>query len=367
MNIFDDIFSLDSDSSFDEDVANTVGDMLPQCNITTDSEENNIKDEIYEFVISRDIEFDVYTEKSIFDSIKNKLLKTKIENIQKAYIVSQIFMLKKRFMKNKVNSKFFSPEDINMVDRLSIKYEKDFRKIYSKASETDKKIFNKSKPEIDNIIKDEFRKVEMKNNLSSEIDTKVNIEETYDFNISDDINLSTLFEAAEISDKMRPIISLLNRKGYKTRYSSPGYSNEIAKNDRNKDGVRNGKLYTTARIMFAEPYKFPKPPKYWIFRQVDKVDYLDVDEKWFNPEGKDNPKEAWKKWQDKYMSSLEKWVNDLDYKTDSNDGQTDINDYDDDEKISVRNHTNVNESSLDSMYESMIDELFLDMDIDSFF
>ena len=146
-------------------------------------------------------------------------------------------------------------------------------------------------------------------------------------------------EAANIGEKMRPIISLLNTKGYRTKYSSPGYYKERRKEDRNKDGVYNGKLYTTARIMFEEPYKFPEAPKYWKFRQVDGVDYLDVEEKWFNPENEADPDKAWSEWQDKYLDSMMKWVEALDYKTDSDNGKNDKNDIDDDESINTRHHT----------------------------
>lgn len=148
------------------------------------------------------------------------------------------------------------------------------------------------------------------------------------------------FEAANVGEKMRPIIALLNTKGYRTKYSSPGYHKERRKEDVNKDGVYNGKLYTTGRIMFEEPYKFPPAPKYWKFRQVDGKDYLDVEEKWFNPKGEKNPDEAWTEWQEKYLASMMKWVKDLDYKTDADNGGNDKNDIDNDESINVRHHTN---------------------------
>lgn len=123
---------------------------------------------------------------------------------------------------------------------------------------------------------------------------------------------STLFtEAADIAGEMKPIIEALNNKGYKTKYSSPGYSKSRSKDDVKRDGAKNGKLYSTARIMFDGDYNFPPAPDGWEWRQVDKKDYLDVKEKTFNDESGESPDAQFAEWKEDYMSSLKAWVAEL--------------------------------------------------------
>lgn len=116
-------------------------------------------------------------------------------------------------------------------------------------------------------------------------------------------------EKANMDDDIRPIIKSLNAKGYKTKYSSSGHPGIISKNDRDSDKVKSGRLYIDARIMFDGNYKFPEAPKWWVWRQVDGNDYLDVKEIYLK-DG-ESPSQAKRNWKSKYMGTLRTWVEDL--------------------------------------------------------
>lgn len=123
-------------------------------------------------------------------------------------------------------------------------------------------------------------------------------------------NSKTVTEAANMEDEIRPIVSTLNKKGYKVKYSSPGHIKLRKKEDKEPDGVYRGKLYSDARIMFDGKYKLPDAPKYWYFRNVDDCDYLDIEPITYNDKD-GTPDEAFAKWKDSYMASLKDWVNNL--------------------------------------------------------
>ena len=123
-------------------------------------------------------------------------------------------------------------------------------------------------------------------------------------------NSKTVTEAANMEDEIRPIVSNLNKKGYKVKYSSPGHIKLRKKEDKEPDGVYKGKLYSDARIMFDGKYKLPDAPKYWYFRNVDGCDYLDIEPITYNDKD-GTPDEAFAKWKDNYMASLKDWVNNL--------------------------------------------------------
>lgn len=118
--------------------------------------------------------------------------------------------------------------------------------------------------------------------------------------------LDLIVEAKKPDDGMMPILSKLHEKGYKTKYSCTGHKDSGTK-DRNDDGIVNGKLSSAARIMFNGDYDFPDPPKHWGFKTVDGKDYLYVLQ--YSNDGKD-PK-AFDAWKNKYMASLERWVDSL--------------------------------------------------------
>ena len=110
-----------------------------------------------------------------------------------------------------------------------------------------------------------------------------------------------------ISEEIKPIVDIFNKKGYKVKYASPGYVDERKKNDRDKDGVYYGKTYSTARVMFDGPYTLPTPPEGWHIREVDGCTYLDV-----NPKNVDKPdREDLQEIHDELLASLQKFAEDL--------------------------------------------------------
>ena len=119
-----------------------------------------------------------------------------------------------------------------------------------------------------------------------------------------------LNEAANIEEEIKPIINELNRKGYKTKYSSPGHSKLRKKEDRFRDGNYYGKLYSDARIMFDGKYNFPSAPKYWMWKNVDGNDYLDIVPIEYDEED-GTPDEAFNTWKKYYMDSLKNYVSSL--------------------------------------------------------
>ena len=130
----------------------------------------------------------------------------------------------------------------------------------------------------------------------------------------------SLNEAADIDKDMKPIIDVLNQKGYKTKYSSAGHHGLRKKEDEKHDGVYYNKLYSDARIQFAQDYDFPAAPKYWCWKAVEgEKDYLDIiPEPYKDSDG--TPDEAFTKWKAKYMGTLKTWVDNLPDKNKSDDG-----------------------------------------------
>lgn len=122
-----------------------------------------------------------------------------------------------------------------------------------------------------------------------------------------------MMEAAskeDIDPEIKPVIELLNRLGYKTKYSSAGHREERSKDDRDKDGVYYGKLYTTARITFDGNYKFDKLPKGWY--QNFNSDKTGIYVKPFTYNEKDgSPDEAFAKWRSEYIANLKDWAESL--------------------------------------------------------
>jgi hypothetical protein len=119
-----------------------------------------------------------------------------------------------------------------------------------------------------------------------------------------------MFEAANIDSEIKPVIELLNNKGYKTKYSSAGHVHLRKKEDNYRDGVFYGKLYSDARIMFDGDYDFPKPPKHWVWKNVDNNDYLDIIPIAYDKKN-GSPDEAFAKWKKNYMETLRTWVDNL--------------------------------------------------------
>lgn len=125
-----------------------------------------------------------------------------------------------------------------------------------------------------------------------------------------DVLSSFVNEAANIDPAIKDIIASLNAKGYKTRYSSAGHFKLRKKEDREPDGVYNGKLYSDARVQFKGTYHFGAAPKYWFWKKVDGDDYLDVVPLVYNDKD-GTPDEAFAKWRTNYLNSLDAWVKKL--------------------------------------------------------
>ena len=161
----------------------------------------------------------------------------------------------------------------------------------------------KRKEELKQIAKEARAKMKAESVEDAVIESAFN--EGYDTEL-DTNEMGIMLEARNPDEGMQPILSKLHEKGYKTKYSCAGHK-DSGKKDRNDDGIVNGKLASAARIMFNGDYDFPDPPKHWGFKTVDGKDYLYVLP--FSNDGK-NPN-AFDEWKNKYMASLERWVDSL--------------------------------------------------------
>lgn len=127
-----------------------------------------------------------------------------------------------------------------------------------------------------------------------------------------EITESALFtESKDMEPEIRPIVEKLNAKGYKVKYASPGHTKLRKQEDHEPDGVYYGKLYSDARVMFEDKYKFPDAPKYWHWRDVDDCSYLDISPIPYDSKSGDTPDEAFEKWKRNYMDSLKSFVDSL--------------------------------------------------------
>lgn len=118
-------------------------------------------------------------------------------------------------------------------------------------------------------------------------------------------------EASEkIDEEIQPVIVLLNRLGYKTKYSCAGHNRTHIKEDGKKDGVYHGKLYTTARITFDKKYELPNLPDGWY--ENNNSDKTSIYVRPFTYDEKDGtPEEAFTKWKTSYMKSIKEWAENL--------------------------------------------------------
>lgn len=119
-------------------------------------------------------------------------------------------------------------------------------------------------------------------------------------------------EAADVDLDMKGIVKILNEKGYKVKYSCGGHPASPKKEDRDRNNIYYGKLYTTARLVFDGKYKFQVSPKGWHFNPTTEKNNpprtsLYVDEITYdNKKGSGN--QAFLAWKNKYMSALRTWV-----------------------------------------------------------
>lgn len=134
------------------------------------------------------------------------------------------------------------------------------------------------------------------------------------------LSVDLIQEKADLDEEMKPIVDKLNEKGYKVKYASPGHKNLRKKEDKEPDGVYEGKLYSDARIMFDKEYNMGEAPEGWKWRTVDGCSYLDIKDKTHDPENdKRTPDEIFSEWKKEYMDSLRKFVDELKPNGSSND------------------------------------------------
>lgn len=121
-------------------------------------------------------------------------------------------------------------------------------------------------------------------------------------------------EAAKIDSDLRDIIKTLNEKGYETLYSCSGHPSARLKSDGKKDGIKYGKLYSTARIVFAEDYDLPNVPTGWVKKILKDDDKVKVSIYVKAPTFhiiNGLPVDQFNKWKARYMYHLENWVKEL--------------------------------------------------------
>lgn len=132
-----------------------------------------------------------------------------------------------------------------------------------------------------------------------------------DDNFNESFNEEEFTEAAKIDDDIKDIIKTLNDKGYETKYSCSGHPSARLKSDGKRDGIKDKKLYSTARVVFAKSYDFPSIPEGWEEKTFDDgstgIYVKGPTFKIING----LPTEQFYKWKQKYMNHLEKWAKDL--------------------------------------------------------
>ena len=188
---------------------------------------------------------------------------------------------------------------LKVIDKME-KCLKDMSKALKEAKKVDDSEIQKELEE----IKQMKESVELPSNVFVELTN------LYESGVIDlETYMDCYLEAKKPDDGMMEILDTLNRKGYKTKYSCSGHKRSF-KEDRNDDGVINGKLTSGARIMFMDDYEFPDPPKHWGWKTVDGKDYLYVIAVSHNADKIDSDK-AFDAWKNKYMASLKRWVDSL--------------------------------------------------------
>ena len=188
---------------------------------------------------------------------------------------------------------------LKVIDKME-KCLKDMSKALKEAKKVDDSEIQKELEE----IKQMKESVELPSNVFVEL---TNLYESGAIDL--ETYMDCYLEAKKPDDGMMEILDTLNRKGYKTKYSCTGHKRSF-KEDRNDDGVINGKLTSGARIMFMDDYEFPDPPKHWGWKTVDGKDYLYVIAVSHNADKIDSDK-AFDAWKNKYMASLKRWVDSL--------------------------------------------------------
>lgn len=166
---------------------------------------------------------------------------------------------------------------------------------------------------ISKLINEEF------NALESITDSNKHEEEI--LNESEDINAPIIFDDSEeyfesnngIDDDILPVVQELNSKGYKVKYSCSGHPSARHSNDKFRDGVYKGKLYSSARIIFDKKYDSIKSaPAKWELKTLNDGKNTSIYVKPPTFKILDGlPVEAFNKWKAQYMNSLKSWTKSL--------------------------------------------------------
>ena len=174
-----------------------------------------------------------------------------------------------------------------------------------------RKVFNKNDYKVEEESANEFVDYLHEAGFESVVyeATKDTDEEYIEFEEAD---IEEFDEAANIDDDIKSVISTLNGKGYKTKYSSSGHPSVRFKGDTYKDGVKYNKLYSDARVVFKEAYPFPNIPQGWTKKVFDNNDGVGIYVKppTFNIVN-GMPKDQYYSWKQKYMRALRGWADKL--------------------------------------------------------
>jgi hypothetical protein len=119
-----------------------------------------------------------------------------------------------------------------------------------------------------------------------------------------------IYEAANIDDDMKEVIQTLNSKGYGTVYSCSGHPSARLKSDKLRDGIKYGKVYSTARVVFDKKYDFKDIPKYWEKKDLDDKIGIYVKGPTYNIVNGMRAQQ-FEKWKKRYMYNLRQWADNL--------------------------------------------------------
>lgn len=291
-----------------ESSASVVGSLLPQgCGYCDNFNPytQTLPSAVVESMIDLDEHSNIYLEK--LNDILNKKSKEKKINSKKIKDICALY-----------NKQMIAKGNVDLIKTTNRDYKKDSNYIknqrdyllYSRQFKLKYRLLNYDEKEyVDSYIVKFDSSFKRRLNKNKKTVKK----ESADMYDNDYIVLN---EGNNIDKEIANVIAILNAKGFKTKYSSAGHTQLRKKDDRDRDGVYYDKLYTDARIMFQDDFRFPTPPKHWKIKNVDGCDYLQPIPRRYN-EKDGTPDEAFAKWKAEYMQTLRTWANNLPEKTET--------------------------------------------------